>query len=142
MYRCDEAVNSTQQKILQPIPKRVKDFTHKTPKMASSEVNDYPNLDTSTIENDSAFACEDLSFIIEDILSKRIKDPALPNLNRENYLQVEESSNSNMLEIPVTGSAYSLNITGKENVPIKLQTNKNNPFLDETLEDSFDRMCL
>ena len=74
--------------MLQPIPKRVKDHTHKTPKMASSELNDNRKLDTSTLENDSAFACEDLSFIIEDILCKRIESRAPPSLKADNYLQV------------------------------------------------------
>ena len=74
--------------MLQPIPKRVKDHTHKTPKMASSELNDNQNLDTSTLANDSAFACDDLSFVIEDILSKRIENHALPTLKGNYYLQV------------------------------------------------------
>jgi hypothetical protein len=56
--------------------------------MVSSELNDDQNLDTSTMANDSAFACEDLSFIIEDILSKRIENHTVPNLKGKHNLQV------------------------------------------------------
>ena len=41
--------------------------------MASSQLIEDPAVDVSTMQDDSAFNCDDLSFIIEDILSKRIE---------------------------------------------------------------------
>ena len=73
---------------MQPIPKRVKDFTNKTPKLACPEIVDVQNLDKCTEKNDSAFDCEDLSFVIEDILSKRIQNPCLADSKQKKKIQV------------------------------------------------------
>ena len=52
--------------------KRNKDFTHKTPKVINSHLSHKIPHNSPITFDDSAFACDDLSFIIEDILSKRI----------------------------------------------------------------------
>ena len=73
---------------MQPIPKRVKDFTNKTPKLACPQNEDVPDVDKYTNKNDSAFDCEDLSFVIEDILSKRIENPCMADSEGNKKLQV------------------------------------------------------
>ena len=54
--------------------KRIKDFTNKTPKFTNSHIATEVDQAISP-SNSSAFNCDDLSFVIEDILSKRVGKP-------------------------------------------------------------------
>ena len=56
--------------------------------MASSRFTEEQTCDVSAIKDDSAFNCNDLSFIIEDILSKRIGSNAILHADNKPNKQV------------------------------------------------------
>ena len=68
----------------QPISKRNKDFTHKTPTFACSKLKgletEYALISNKNIENE----CEDLSFIVDDIICKKHEENGCASSNRVN----------------------------------------------------------
>merc|ERR1712223_155472 len=121
---------------IQPDSKRNKDFTHKTPIFNHYKLKDQEDDIGLILNNNAENRCEDLSFIVDDILSRNCEENVNPN-NNENTV----ASDVSFTEI------YPQASDGKIDSSRKLERStacslKTNPFLDNTLEDSFDRICL
>ena len=68
--------------MFQPDSKRNKDFTHKTPIFNNYKLK-YQEDDNGLILNNNAEnRCEDLSFIVDDILSRKCEENVNPNSNK------------------------------------------------------------
>merc|ERR1712150_75454 len=125
---------------IQPIPKRNKDFTHKTPIITCSKFKEEGNKGDIFSNQNITSACRDLSLIVDDIITKNKKDDMLSKiaLNKE----VQKDVADHVLLTKDNSKNGEPEMKGEQNDIASTNSLRNNPFLDDTLEDSFDRMCL
>ena len=69
--------------MFQPDSKRNKDFTHKTPIFNNYKLKDQEDDNGLILNNDAEIRLEDLSFIVDDILSRKCEENVNSN-NNEN----------------------------------------------------------
>ena len=67
--------------MFQPNSKRNKDFTHKTPIFNNYKLKDQEDDNGLILNNNAENRCEDLSFIVDDILSRKCEENVNPNDN-------------------------------------------------------------
>merc|ERR1712150_73370 len=122
------------------ISKRNKDFTHKTPIITCSKFKEVGNKDDIFSDQNITSACRDLSLIVDDIITKNKKDDMLSKIAMNKDVQKDVADH--VLLTKDNSKNGESEIEGKQNGIGSTNSLKNNPFLDDTLEDSFDRMCL